>query len=137
MTNNMYCTIDEVKRITGIKPNHFGLDKTDIEQLETMIQTWITQAMSIIDEYCQQSFTDNIPGGVSIACVQIVANIITNAESRKNSPLVKVNDWTVTTVPTEIFTKPIKELLKPYTKTDERYEKAQIEFLAITGDDSK
>ena len=90
--------------------------------------------MSIIDEYCQQSFTDNIPGGVSIACVQIVANIITNAESRKNSPLVKVNDWTVTTVPTEIFTKPIKELLKPYTKTDERYEKAQIEFIAITGD---
>ena len=133
MTNNMYCTIDEVKRITGIKPKHFKIENDT--ELDTIIETWIIQSMSIIDEYCQQSFTtENIPGGVSIACVQIVANIITNAESRKNSPLVKVNDWTVTTVPTEIFTKPIKELLKPCTKTDERYEKAQIEFLTITGD---
>lgn len=129
----MYCTVDEVKRITGIKPKHFKI--ANDEELNTIIETWILQSMSIIDEYCQQTFSkENIPGGVSIACVQIVANIITNAESRKNSPLVKVNDWTVTTVPTEIFTKPIKELLKPYTKTDERYEKAQIEFLTITGD---
>ncbi|MGI6565617.1 hypothetical protein [Methanosphaera sp.] len=127
-----YCTIDEVKRITGIKPTHFGFEKTDTIGLDNLINQWIEQATTIIDEYCNRTF-ETIPGGVGIACVQIVANIITNAEARKNSPLVKVNDWTVRTVPSEIFTTPIKELLTPYTKADEIHDNAMIDILTITG----
>lgn len=129
-----YCTIDEVKRITGIKPNHLGFEKEDTEGLDKLIQSWIDQSTNLIDEYCNTSFTEPIPGGVGIACVQLVANIITNAESRKNSPLVKINDWTMTTVPTDIFTSQIKALLEKYTVESERHDNAKIDIFTITGD---
>lgn len=129
-----YCTVEVVKRITGVKPQHYGFEKTDTESLDQLITTWIEQSSIIIDDYCNTTFTDPIPGPVTLACTQLVANIIANAESRKNSPLTKLNDWTVSTVPTDIFTTQIKKLLKPYTKEEERYDEAYIDIFTIVGD---
>lgn len=129
-----YCTVDDVTRITGVKPQHYGFEKTDTTSLNKLISTWIQQSMVIIDDYCNTSFTDPIPGAVTLACTQLVANIIANAESRKNSPLIKLNDWTVKTVPTDIFTNQIKKILYPYTKEDKRYTGARIDIFTINGD---
>lgn len=61
--------------------------------------------------------------------------MVTFAESRKNSPLLKVNDWTIKTVPTEILTDDLRQDLKPFTKEELRDDKSRIQFLAVTGED--
>jgi hypothetical protein len=55
------------------------------------------------------------------------------AIQNRDSPIIKVNDWTIQTVPTDIFTDDLKDDLKPYIK-DSSTEPNSIGVLAITGD---
>jgi hypothetical protein len=56
------------------------------------------------------------------------------AVQNRDSPIIKVNDWTIQTVPTDIFTDDLKSDLKPYIK-DSSTEPNSIGVYAITGSD--
>jgi hypothetical protein len=56
------------------------------------------------------------------------------AVQNRDSPIIKVNDWTIQSVPSEIFTDDLKDDLKPYIK-DSSTEPDSIGVLAITGSD--
>lgn len=128
-----YCEPSDVIIVTGITIKTFRLDTE--EALTNLVREWIGQASALIDSYTKTTQdTDNLPLAIKNICIRVTANMVTFAESRKNSPLVKVNDWTVKTVPTEILTDDIREDLKPFTKASIRDDKSKIDILTISGD---
>jgi hypothetical protein len=56
------------------------------------------------------------------------------AVQKRDSPIIKVNDWTIQTVPSNIFPDELKDDLKPFIK-DSSTEPNTIGVLAITGKD--
>lgn len=128
-----YCEPEDVIIVTGITVKTFRLDSE--EALTNLVKEWIGQASALIDSYTKTTQdTDNLPLAIKNICIRVTANMVTFAESRKNSPLVKVNDWTIKTVPTEILTDDIREDLKPFTKESIREDKSKIDILTISGD---
>jgi len=128
-----YCEPEDVIIVTGITVKTFRLDSE--EALTNLVREWIGQASALIDSYTKTTQdTDNLPLAIKNICIRVTANMVTFAESRKNSPLVKVNDWTIKTVPTEILTDDIRKDLKPFTKESIRDDKSKIDILTISGD---
>ncbi len=128
-----YCEPEDVIIVTGITVKTFRLESD--EALTNLVREWIGQATALIDSYTKTTQdTDNLPLAIKNICIRVTANMVTFAESRKNSPLVKVNDWTIKTVPTEILTDDIREDLKPFTKESIRDDKSKIDILTISGD---
>ena len=56
----------------------------------------------------------------------------TLAIQRRDTPIIKVNDWNIQTVPSDIFTDDLKEDLRPFVK-DAGNDYSKIGFFAITG----
>lgn len=128
-----YCDAKDVIIVTGITTKTFRLDTDD--ELNNLVTEWIGQASALIDSYTKTTQdTENLPLAIKNICIRVTSNMVTFAESRKNSPLVKVNDWTIKTVPTEILTDDIREDLKPFTKESIRNDKSNIDLLTISGD---
>jgi len=128
-----YCDAKDVIIVTGITTKTFRLDTDD--ELNNLVTEWIGQASALIDSYTKTTQdTENLPLAIKNICIRVTANMVTFAESRKNSPLVKVNDWTIKTVPTEILTDDIRKDLKPFTKESIRDDKSNIDLLTISGD---
>ena len=60
--------------------------------------------------------------------------MVSLAIQKRDSPIVKVNDWTIQNVPSNIFTDDLREDLRPFVK-DSSTEPDSIGVLAITGRD--
>ena len=56
------------------------------------------------------------------------------AIQKRDSPIIKVNEWTIQNVPSDILTDDLKDDLKPFIK-DSSTEPDSIGVLAITGED--
>ena len=56
------------------------------------------------------------------------------AQARKDTPVIKVNDWTIKTVGSDIFTEDLKDDLAPFVHERKSYKSDKIDFFAITGD---
>ena len=130
----MYTTPAEVIRFTGVKYTDFrGLK--DENDLCDLISTWITQADSLIDSYCNQSFNSDFKyfDAVSNISLRLVANIIALAQSRKDTPVIKHNDWSIQAwLSSDVFTDDLKNDLKPF-KLDHSTSSDRIDIVAITG----
>ncbi len=133
-----YCTALEVIRLTGVKPSSLKLDKEADPDLalETLITDWIQQSMALIDSYCHRTFTVDETTSWNVVrsvCQRITANMVAFSQARRDTPLVKVNDWRVEVSSSEIFPKELREDLDPFVveksnKTD------TVDFFTITGD---
>ena len=131
----MWISVEEVKAFHGLKPQHLNLDKTDVTGLETIVSEWILQAQDLINTYTNRNYTDaNVRPAVKNICLRLTANMINLAIQNRDSPIIKVNDWTVQTVPNTIFTDELKDDLKPFIK-DASSEPNSIGVLAITGEE--
>lgn len=117
-----YCTIDDVKNISRVTPNKLGLDKEkQPTKLDEILSKWILEASALINDYTNNPLTTNeyeaegtkyyVYRNVSS---RIVANMCALASAYKSHSVVKVNDWTIRTVPSEIFPKTMKEELTNY-----------------------
>lgn len=132
--NKRYCEASDVILVTGITPKTFRLQND--KELTDIVTDWVEQATALIDSYTKTTQDiGNVPLAMKNICIRVTANMVTFAESRKNSPLLKVNDWTIKTVPTEILTDDLRQDLKPFTKEELRDDKSRIQFLAVTGED--
>ena len=131
----MYCSIEKIITLSKIKPAQFGLENDS--DLEFIVEDWIEQGESIIDDYCNRTFEEPIPPVISLACEEIVQNIIANRRVRQDGAYIKVNDWSVKTVPTTIFTDDIKALLDPYTIKKRIQRHNRLDLFVISGKKSK
>ena len=130
----MWISVDDVINFHGLKPKHLNLDKDDTSKLETIVSGWIEQSQDLINTYTNRNYTDTtVRPSVQNICLRLTANMVNLAIQNRDSPIIKVNDWTVQTVPNDIFTDELKEDLKPFIK-DSSTEPDSIGVLAITGD---
>lgn len=130
---NNWITVDEVKQFTGVKPTQFDFSKEDTEKLDEMIQEWISQSMALIKSYCHNKFSSGINEAVKNVCLRLTSNMIALAIARRDTPITKINDWTITITNSEIFSKDLKEDLTPYI-IDKSTVSDSISIITITGD---
>lgn len=132
-----WVTAEDVIQFTGVKPKTFRYEKDDNASLEVLLEKWIKQSESLIANYCNYDFDkicDEIPDAVQNVCLRLTANMVALAQARKDTPVVKVNDWSIQTVSSDIFTDDLKEDLAPWVRERKSYKSDKIDFFAIYGD---
>ncbi len=110
-----YSTPQEVIRYTGVRPADFEITapvdgKTPEELLEEVIEGWLEQAKNFIDADRNRNFTaeGEVPAGIHNIALRLVANMVAQAQIRRQTPIVRHDDFTVQMVEDTIFTSSIK-----------------------------
>ena len=137
-TPDLWISVDDVIAFHGLKPQHLNIKKTDNDaddQLEAIVTNWIVQSQDLINMYCNRSYTsETVRPAVQNICIRLTSNMVSLAIQKRDSPIIKVNDWTIQNVPSDIFTDDLKDDLKPFVK-DSSTEPNSIGVYAITGED--
>ena len=137
-TVDLWISVDDVIAFHGLKPQHLNIKKTDNDaddQLEAIVTNWIVQSQDLINMYCNRSYTsETVRPAVQNICLRLTSNMVRLAIQNRDSPIIKVNDWTIQSVPSDIFTDDLKADLKPFIK-DSSTEPNSIGVYAITGED--
>ena len=129
----MWISVDDVINFHGLKPKHLNLDKDDTSKLESIVSDWIIQSEDLINTYTNRKYDDEtVKLAVQNVCLRLTSNMVSLAIQKRDNPIIKVNDWTIQNVPSDIFTDDLKEDLKPFIK-DSSTEPNSIGVLAITG----
>ena len=130
----MMVTTHDIITVHGLKPQDLRLAKGDDGKLEEIIVKFISEAESMIKSYTNNDFNNEIPPAVQNVCSRLVSNMIQLVIQRRDSPIIKVNDWQIKTVSSEVFTEDLKTDLEPFIITKTTRRSHPIGFMAITGD---
>ena len=131
----MWISVDDIINFHGLKPKHLNLEKDDTEKLEEIVSDWILQSQDLINVYTNRNYTDEtVRDAVKNVCLRLTSNMVSLAIQKRDSPIIKVNDWTIQNVSSDIFTDELKHDLKPFIK-DSSNDKDSIGVYAITGSD--
>ena len=132
----MWISVDDVIHFHGLKPQHLNLAKDDTTTLEEIISDWILQSESLIKTYCHiHSISDeDVSDAMKNVCLRLTSNMVSLAIQKRDNPIIKVNDWTIQGLSSDIFTDDLKDDLAPFVK-DSSNEPDKIGVLAITGED--
>ena len=137
-TPDLWISVNNVIAFHGLKPQHLNIAKTDTDadtKLSAIITDWIIQAQDLINVYTNRNYTSSTARpAVKNVCLRLTSNMVSLAIQKRDSPIIKVNDWTIQNVPSDIFTDELKDDLKPFVK-DATNEPNTIGVLAITGED--
>ena len=131
----MWISVDDVINFTGLKPKHLNLEKDDTTGLNNIVSDWINQSQDLNNMYTNRNYTDdNVRDAIRNICLRLTSNMVTLAIQKRDNPIIKVNDWTIQGLSSDIFTDDLKDDLKPFVK-DSSTEPDSIGVLAITGRD--
>ena len=134
-TVDLWITTTNIINFQSLKPQQFGLQKTDNTGLASLLSDWIVQCQDMINTYTHRSYTSaTVPPAVQNVLLRLVSNMVTLSIQRRDSPIIKVNDWTVQTLSSDIFSDDLKHDLSPFVK-DSSTDYSKIGFFAITGED--
>lgn len=133
---DLWISVDNVINFHGLKPQHLNISKNDEdadEKLSAIITDWIVQAQDLINVYTNRQYTsETARPAVKNVCLRLTSNMVSLAIQKRDSPIIKVNDWTIQNVPSDILTDDLKDDLKPFIK-DSSNEPNSIGVYAITG----
>lgn len=129
-----YCSVDDVTEISGVNQTYFFRNSQTAEtDFNELIGKWIELASGTINTYCNRTFSpEDVPETIRLATILMVCNLIGFVQSRKETPIIKKDDWTVDFLDVKIFTDDIKEMLEPYEKS--RRATSKIQIYTISGD---
>ena len=131
----MWISVDDVINFTGLKPKHLNLEKDDTTGLNNIVSDWINQSEDLINMYTNRNYTDeNVRDAIRNICLRLTSNMVSLAIQKRDNPIIKVNDWTIQGLSSDIFTDDLKDDLKPFIK-DSSTEPNSIGVYAITGRD--
>ena len=137
-TPDLWISVDQVIAFHGLKPQHLNISKNDTDadsKLEAIITDWIVQSQDLINVYTNRNYTSaTVRPAVQNVCLRLTSNMVSLAIQKRDSPIIKVNDWTIQNVPSDIFPDDLKMDLKPFIK-DSTNEPNSIGVYAITGED--
>ena len=131
----MWISVDNVVHFHGLKPQHLNLDKTDTTLMEEIVTDWILQAESLIKTYChiKSISDDDVSDAMRNVCLRLTSNMVSLAIQRRDNPIIKVNDWTIQNVSSDIFTDDLKADLEPFVN-DASTNPNKLGIFAITGE---
>ena len=134
----MWINTEQVIHFHGLKPQHLNLEKTNTTALNNILADWIDQSQSIILSYCniKKLYDDEVSDAMRNVCLRLTSNMVSLAIQRRDNPIIKVNDWTIQNVSSDIFTDDLKRDLKPFVN-DSSNNYCSIGVLAITGKDDE
>ena len=137
-TPDLWISVDNVIAFHGLKPVHLNIPKTDTDadtKLADILTDWIVQSQDLINVYTNRNYTsETARPAVKNVCLRLTSNMVSLAVQKRDSPIIKVNDWSIQNVPSDIFTDELKEDLRPFVK-DSSTEPNSIGVYAITGCD--
>ena len=131
---SLWVTVDEVVKFHGLKQQHLNI-KDDTALFEETISKWIIQSEDLIKHYTHNQFVNGVPDAVKNVCLRLVSNMCTLAVLKRETPIIKVNDWTMKAVPSDIFTDDLKEDLEPFILAGDGSSLGSVDVFAITGED--
>ena len=130
---DLWITTTNIINFQSLKPQQFGLQKTDTTGLQSLLSGWIVQCQDMINTYTHRSYTSStVPPAVQNVLLRLVSNMVTLSIQRRDSPIIKVNDWNVQTLSSDIFSDDLKNDLAPFIK-DSSNDYTKLGFFAITG----
>ena len=131
----MWISVDDVIHFHGLKPQHLNLEKTDTTKLEEILTDWITQSESLIKTYCHIKSIDDedVSDAMKNVCLRLTSNMVSLAIQKRDNPIIKVNDWTIQGLSSDIFTDDLKEDLRPFI-VDSSNDPSKLGIFAITGE---
>lgn len=133
----LWITVDDIVHFHGLKPQHLNLERTDTTGLNSIISDWILQCQDLINHYTNREYTDStVPAAVQNVCLRLTSNMVALAVQRRDNPIIKVNDWTVQAIGSDIFTDDLKDDLAPFI-SDSRNDYSKFDIFAITGADDE
>jgi len=124
--NNVYSSPEKVIEYTGVRPQDFGLEdeldgneevvKTAEEKLESIIEGWLEQVKDLIDhdrnrdyhEEVEEGKREKVPPGIEFIALRMAANMVAQANLRRQTPIVRHDDFSVDMVGDKVFTKAIQ-----------------------------
>lgn len=114
-----YSTPEDVISYTGIKPEDLGMDTES--ELKIFIVKRLIEIKDIIDhdrkrDYhaeAEESGTQVPPGIVHIA-LRIAKNFISHAVLSRETPIIRIDDFTIRSVEDKVMTRAITEDLKRF-----------------------
>ena len=132
----MWINTEQVIHFHGLKPQHLNLEKTNTTALNNILADWIEQSQSLILSYCniKKMDDDEVSDAMRNVCLRLTSNMVSLAIQKRDNPIIKVNDWTVQGLSSDIFTDDLKEDLRPFVN-DSSNNMSSIGVLAITGAD--
>ena len=131
----MWISVDDVIHFHGLKPQHLNLAKEDTTKLEEILTDWILQSQSLILTYCHiKTIQDeNVSDAMRNVCLRLTSNMVSLAIQKRDNPIIKVNDWTIQGLSSDIFTDDLKHDLSPFVK-DGANNSDMVGVYAITGE---
>ena len=132
----MWISVDDVIHFHGLKPQHLNLAKDDSTRLEEILSSWILQSQSLIKTYChiKDIEDEDVSDAMCNVCLRLTSNMVSLAIQKRDNPIIKVNDWTIQGLSSDIFTDDLKADLAPFIK-DSSNDSGAIGVYAITGED--
>ena len=132
-----WITTDQVIHFHGLKPQHLNLQKTDDYLMRGILSDWIGQSQALILSDCHIKSLEcsAVDDAMRNVCLRLTSNMVSLAIQRRDNPIIKVNDWTIQNVSSDIFTDDLKDDLRPFIK-DSSNDTSRIGFFAITGEDN-
>ena len=133
---DIWISTDQVIHFHGLKPQHLNLDKTNDETMRSILVDWIRQSQSLILTYChiKSIAVSDVSDAMKNVCLRLTSNMVSLAIQRRDNPIIKVNDWTIQGLSSDIFTDDLKADLAPFVK-DSSNVPDSIGVYAITGED--
>ena len=129
-----WITVDEVVAFHGLKPQHLNLEKDDTSKMEAIVCKWIRQCEDLINKYTHRAYTsETVPLAVQNVCLRLTSNMVSLAIQKRDNPIIKVNDWTIQALGSDIFTDDLKGDLEPFVN-DASTDPNKVGVYAITGE---
>jgi len=115
-----YSTVQEVLTLTGLKPKDLGLETQ--QQLDDTITGWLVDIKDFIDTNRNRNYHDEVaqglramvPPGIHQIALRAAGNMAAVAILRRETPIVKQEDFTVRLVDDQVFSEAIRHDLATF-----------------------
>lgn len=109
-----YSTPQDVINYTGIEPKDLGLETE--QELNNLIEKWLKGIKSLIDADRNRDYEreGKVPEGIHLIALRIASHLCSIAILKRDTPIVRLDEFTIQLVEDEIFTTAIQNDLKRF-----------------------
>lgn len=107
----IYGSASQVVELTGVRAADLGVSEED---LTTALNRWLGQIRVLIDLDRGRTFAPSDPAYplVEQVAVRMAANMVGHAQLRRETRVIRVDDWTVRVVPDVVMSSDVKSDLR-------------------------